>query len=121
MAHDHLRPRAEAPDTIYVDGTQVGTYSSTFSLTSVTRWSIGQEWDDSTPSDFYSGSVDDVRIYNKALTADEVKELMRGDPLLAWKPSPNDASIVDVVKTEEGLTWTAGDDATRARCLSRHG
>ena len=104
--------RDGATGTIYVDGTQVGTYAAAFALTSVTRWSIGQEWDDSTPSDFYNGSVDDVRIYNKALSADEVKELTRGDPLLAWKPSPNDASIVDVVKTENGLTWAPGNDAT---------
>ena len=96
---------------IYLDGTQIRTYASTFSLSTVTRWSIGQEWDGSTPSDFYNGLVDDVRIYNKALTPDEVKELMRGDPLVAWKPSPGNGSTVDVVKAEQGLAWTAGDNA----------
>ncbi len=100
---------------IYVDGAQRATYSSNFTWTSpvVTRWSIGQEWDDSTPSDFYMGEVDDVRIYNKALTADEVKQLMRGDPRLAWKPSPDNRSTVDVEKAKLGLTWSAGDNATQ--------
>jgi regulation of enolase protein 1 (concanavalin A-like superfamily) len=96
---------------IYLDGTQIATYSSTFSLSTVTRWSIGQEWDGTTPSDFYTGLVDDVRIYNKALTADEVKELMRGDPQLAWKPKPDDKSTVDVIKAEQGMAWSPGDDA----------
>ncbi len=96
---------------IYVDGVQAVTYASTFSLSSVTRWSIGQEWDDTTPSDFYTGSVDDVRIYSKALTAEQIKEVMKGDALLPKKPSPSNKSTVDVVKAEAGLSWTAGDNA----------
>ncbi len=98
---------------IYVDGVQRATYSTSFSLSNITRWSIGQEWDDATPSDFYNGRVDDVRFYTKALTADEVKELMRGDPSLAWKPSPADGTTVDVVKAEQGASWAAGDDAAQ--------
>jgi len=98
---------------IYVDGVQIGTYSATFTLDSVTRWSIGQEWDSSTPSDFYTGAVDELRIYNKALTADEVKLLMRGDPLLAWNPNPDKDSTVDLEKAKQGLTWSPGDNATQ--------
>src|SRR4030065_2439831 len=81
---------------IYVDAVQVGTYNAAFALDTVTRWSIGQEWDDSTPSDFYVGMVDDVRVYNAALTQARIVELTRGDPLLAWSPSPDNNSIVDV-------------------------
>jgi hypothetical protein len=46
---------------IYVDGVEAVTYTSSFSLGSVTRWSIGQEWDNTTASDSYTGAVDDVR------------------------------------------------------------
>jgi len=98
---------------VYLDGVQTATYSSTFSLSTVTLWSIGMEWDPPSPSDFFNGSVDDVRIYNKSLTAAEVKELMRGDPALAWKPSPDDKATVDVVKIAQGLSWAAGNDATQ--------
>ncbi|MHC4487235.1 MAG: LamG-like jellyroll fold domain-containing protein [Planctomycetota bacterium] len=56
---------------IYVDGALRGTYSAGFSLGSVTRWSIGQEWDTG-PSDFYNGEVDDARIYDYPLSAGEV-------------------------------------------------
>ena len=60
---------------MYVDGLQRGTYSSGFSLDTVTRWSIGQEWDAAgtiSPSDFYTGAVDDARFYNYALSDAEV-------------------------------------------------
>jgi hypothetical protein len=57
---------------IYVDGLPRGTYSAGFSLAGVTRWSIGQEWDNTSPSDFYTGLVDDARIYNYPLSAAEV-------------------------------------------------
>jgi len=105
--------RDGATGYIYVDGTLRTTYSTSFSLSNITRWSIGQEWDDSTPSDFYNGLVDDVRVYSKPLTADEVQGLMRVDLALAWKPSPGNGATVDVIKAEEGLTWSPGDDAAQ--------
>ena len=98
---------------IYVDAVQIGTYNPTFSLGTVTRWSIGQEWDDSTPSDFYVGMVDDVRFYNKALSQAEVAELTRGDPLVAWNPNPGNGATVDVEGAKSPLSWTAGDQATQ--------
>ncbi|MHC4536213.1 MAG: LamG domain-containing protein, partial [Planctomycetota bacterium] len=96
---------------IYVDGVQAATYSSSFSLSTVTRWSIGQEWDDSTPSNFYVGMVDDARFYNTSLTADQIQELMRGDPLAAWNPNPNNKSTVDIKEARKPLSWSAGDEA----------
>ncbi|MFB0523983.1 MAG: LamG domain-containing protein, partial [Phycisphaerae bacterium] len=57
---------------VYVDGLLRGTYSARFSLASVTRWSIGQEWDNATASNFYSGAVDDARFYNYPLSDVEV-------------------------------------------------
>ena len=100
--------------TIYTDGVEVGTYIANFSLDGVNRWSIGQEWDSSdssSPSDFYVGMVDEVRFYNASLTADQVRELMRGDPLLAWNPTPNNKSTIVVKEASKPLSWSAGDDA----------
>jgi len=104
--------RSGSSGYIYVDGVQHGSYTASFSLGSVTRWSIGQEWDGSSPSNFYLGMVDDARFYKVALTADQVKELMRGDPLLAWNPSPDNNSTVDIDEAKEPLSWTAGDEAS---------
>jgi hypothetical protein len=95
---------------VYTDGVQVGTIATNIDITTETRWSIGQEWD-SVPSDFYVGMVDEVRFYKVALTADQVKELMRGDPLAAWNPSPNNKSTVDIIDARKPLSWSAGDEA----------
>ncbi len=57
------------------------------------------------------GLVDDIRIYSKALTAEEIQLVMRGDPKLAWKPSPADETMPDVDNVLP-LTWSAGDEAT---------
>ncbi len=97
---------------IYVDGVQHARYTAGFTLDGVTRWSIGQEWDDSSPSNFYVGMVDDARFYKVPLTAEQVKELMRGDPLLAWNPSPENNSTVDIDRAKQPLSWTAGDEAS---------
>jgi len=59
---------------------------------------------------FWSGLIDDVRIYNRALTADEINQLMVLLALpFATKPSPSDGSPVPDVATY--LTWTPGDGA----------
>jgi len=96
---------------LYTDGVQVAKITSGIDITTETRWSIGQEWD-SSPSDFYVGMVDDARFYDVALMADEVKELMRGDPLLAWNPSPDNNSTVDIDEAKQPLSWSAGDAAS---------
>ena len=69
----HLITYVRDGDTgyVYADGALRGTYSAGFSLGSVTRWSIGQEWDTG-PSDFYTGAVDDVRFYDYSLSEGEV-------------------------------------------------
>jgi len=103
--------RSGSKGSIYVDGVLAGTYSPSFSLDSVTRWSIGQEWDGTSPSDFYIGLVDDVRFYKTALNVSQIAEIMRGDPLVAWNPRPNNKSVVVIDEAQKPLSWSAGDDA----------
>jgi hypothetical protein len=61
---------------------------------------------------FYHGLMDDIRIYDKVLTADEVLETMRGDPTLAWDPSPANGSMPDI-DAATPLTWSPGDNASQ--------
>ncbi len=96
--------------SVYTDGVQVGSITTPIDITTETRWSIGQEWD-SAPSDFYFGMVDEVRFYDSALTADQVQELMRGDPLAAWNPNPNNKSTVDIKEAGKPISWSPGDNA----------
>jgi hypothetical protein len=105
--------RSSSTGIIYIDGAQAGTYTPAFDLSAVTRWSIGQEWDDATASDFYIGAVDDARFYNASLTAEQIVELTRGDPLLAWNPSPGNGAVVDIERAKQPLTWSPGDKASQ--------
>jgi len=57
------------------------------------------------------GEVDDIRIYHRALTQEEIVLVMRGDPRLAWAPSPADDSTPDV-DSATPLSWSAGNDAS---------
>jgi len=59
-----------------------------------------------------AGDIDDLRIYDKALTQAEIAHAMRGDPRLAWDPNPSNRSTpnIDDVKP---LTWSPGDFAAQ--------
>ena len=61
---------------------------------------------------FYIGSLDDVRLYDRVLSVAEIQETMRGDPLVAWNPSPANGSIPNF-KDATPLTWSPGDKASK--------
>jgi hypothetical protein len=70
----------------YVDGVQENTHSANFNFSASDRWSIAQEWDDDNPSDFLAGAVDEVAMWDRALTVEEVAYLYnygRGNTPLA--------------------------------------
>ncbi len=61
---------------IYVDGNLENTHTPNWTFTDPgNRWSIGQEWDDVTPSNFLAGAVDDLRIYDRGLSYAEIAGL----------------------------------------------
>ena len=62
--------------------------------------------------EFFNGVLDDVRIYNRALAADEIKQVMRGDPLIAWNPQPASNTTLDI-RDATTLTWSAGNTAVK--------
>jgi len=61
---------------------------------------------------YYQGSMDDFRIYNYALPQAEIQRVMKGDPLLAWDPSPVNGSTPDVERVSP-LSWSPGDNAAQ--------
>jgi hypothetical protein len=60
----------------------------------------------------WDGLIDDVRIYNRVLTAEEITVVMRGEPDLAWNPSPSDRSTPDITDATP-LSWSPGDLAVQ--------
>jgi len=70
---------------------------------------IGQMYDLSS-SRWFIGAIDDVRIYSKALTPEEIEKTMAGDPRLSWDPKPANASIPNIDDIVP-LDWSPGDFA----------
>ncbi len=102
--------RSRSTGYIYVDGFQENTHTANWDFSSTDRWSIGQEWDDLTASDFLTGTVDDVQIYNRALTLKEIEQVMAGiPPGVASNPKPAHEEI-DVPR-DVVLSWTPGEFA----------
>jgi len=58
------------------------------------------------------GEIDDFRIYDNALTAEEIKLAMRGDLTIAWDPSPANGSTQNI-KDATPLIWSPGDKASQ--------
>jgi hypothetical protein len=56
------------------------------------------------------GEIDDARIYDKVLTAEEIQQVMLGDTKLAGSPVPERAALVDI-RDIGSLSWSAGDTA----------
>ncbi|MHC4116857.1 MAG: LamG domain-containing protein [Planctomycetota bacterium] len=63
-------------------------------------------------SQTFNGMIDDVRVYNKVLTAEEIALAMRGDTLVAWDASPANGSTPDI-DSALPLGWQAGDKASQ--------
>ena len=98
----------------YIDGrlnAPTDNYAATTGTTTgCTKLIIGAGSNDA--SGGWDGLIDDVRIYDKALTAEEIAEVMRGEPDLAWNPSPANRSTPDV-RSATPLTWLPGDLAAQ--------
>jgi hypothetical protein len=95
---------------IYVDGVQENSYAAGFNFSDSDLWSIGQEWDSGGPSGFLTGTVDEVYVYDRALTDEEIQATMKGVGYpYASGASPADGSYID--DTWVSLSWRAGDFA----------
>jgi len=97
--------------TFYLDGqddTRASTDTDAFNITSNFDVKIGQMYDLSS-SRWFVGLIDDVRIYSKELTLEEIGKAMMGDPRLAWGPSPADGSTPNIEEAKL-FSWTPGDN-----------
>jgi len=61
---------------------------------------------------WFLGQMDDVRVYNKALTVEAIQKVMQGDVRLAWTPQPLTGVSLDI-RDAGTLTWSAGEGAAR--------
>ncbi|HUT46759.1 MAG TPA: LamG domain-containing protein [Sedimentisphaerales bacterium] len=96
---------------IYVDGRLEASNTGTIrSLDSTIQVAIGADIRDSV--NYFNGTIDDVRIYNRALTEDEIKQVMRGDLFVAWSPNPANGATPGVDEALP-LSFSPGDSASQ--------
>ncbi|UCE48398.1 MAG: LamG domain-containing protein, partial [Phycisphaerales bacterium] len=95
---------------VYVDGVQENYHEADPTFSADDLWSIGQEWDSGGPGAHLAGTVDDARIYDRALTGEEVRKVMTGIPHgAAFDPSPADEAT-DVPR-DATFSWMPGEYA----------
>ncbi|MFH1881382.1 MAG: LamG-like jellyroll fold domain-containing protein [Planctomycetota bacterium] len=96
---------------VYVDGEEVatGTYTGLAAIHPF-AW-IGNDGNPvSEGTEAFGGLLDEVRLYDGVLNADQIRAAMRGEPLpLASSPSPKDGSMI--LDTWANLSWSPGDFA----------
>jgi hypothetical protein len=96
---------------IYVDGVLqaeqtagVAPYRGTSGDTIIGNWETGAQW--------YQGIVDDVHVFDRALTDEQLQDLIVNNVSPIWPkaegPAPVDGATGIVLPL---LTWTKGDDA----------
>jgi len=99
-----------AEATLYVDGgnpVSVPHTANEFNLSGTIR--LGRPV---SRERFYTGLIDDVRVYNYVLSPDEIAIIMRGDVTLAWNPKPASGSTSNIDDVTS-VSWSAGDNAAQ--------
>ncbi|MDP7422109.1 MAG: LamG domain-containing protein, partial [bacterium] len=73
VAGDSVLEIPSGTPKVWVDGNPItGFATSAVSWDEARKFSLGQEWDSTSLTDFWRGSIDDVRVYNHTLSEDQV-------------------------------------------------
>ena len=92
--------------TIYVDGNNVHSYTTSTTIAADDLFSLGQEYDAGpSPSDYFNGIIDEVALYNRVLSVEEIQQLYQvtGD-------INNDGvvNLLDLAILAESWLWQGG-------------
>ncbi|MDT8301539.1 MAG: LamG-like jellyroll fold domain-containing protein [Sedimentisphaerales bacterium] len=94
--------------TAYYNGEYAGTFNPADDDLVANKFAIGVN---RAEDNWFDGSVDEFRVYNRSLTQEEIQLVMRGDPMLAWLPSPTNGSLLNL-RDAGSLSWSPGDNAS---------
>jgi len=96
------------------DDTRSGTDPDAFNLVAQNDVGIGIRVHNDQRE--FVGTLDDVRLYDKELTAGQISQIL--DPARAWDPTPADGDKDVALGTT--LTWKAGADPDTGRDFTTH-
>jgi len=102
--------------SLYVDGILDGSMdaSGTINTWDGYFFCIGAHYkkgDERDPRRFFDGLIDDIRIYDKALSGSDIRQLFTFKPGSASKPNPADEDT-DAARNVD-LSWSAADTAVQ--------
>jgi len=95
---------------LYVDGVRQAAGNATNFVPSDLFFQIGRQYSNTTTQRLFNGKIDDVRVYNKALTDAEIADVMLGDTKMAGNPVPGRDALLDM-RDISSLSWSRGSTA----------
>jgi len=96
----------------FINGEPAGTGGSGITLPGMADLDPVRLGNTQEASRVFNGIIDDARIYRVALTQDELKDAMQGDPTRAKNPQPAHNSDLDI-RNADFLSWSAGSVAAQ--------
>ena len=103
--HDIAYTRNGTVGTLFLDGVILGTHTVTYSLSSSDYWSIGQEFDGTSISNEYVGYIDNVSVWDRVLTQEEIQANMTNEL------TGNESGLVGYWDFNEGSGTTVTDQS----------
>ncbi len=96
---------------LYVNGVEVGKAAHNTNASSITTMRLGNAYSGDV---YYEGMMDDVRLFDHAITAAQVSEIMNKgeDPLMAGSANPSSGARVPF-NMALPLLWSAGKEAAQ--------
>ena len=89
---------------LYLNGQpgNTATWTDNDVMTAVSRLRIGNDFNSQTPARGFQGALDDIQIYEGALTDAQVLDIYNGDPICV---SPANLTASNVTGTSADLSW----------------
>lgn len=105
---------ADAGHALYIDGNLAKSDATALKLPTalINNFEIGRLGRQSA-TDYFRGAIDDVRVYNEALTIGKVRAIFK--PKLASNPMPFDGAVS--IPVDQVLSWNAPSDPNIASTL----
>ncbi len=98
---------------LYVDGVQVGSAAHNTNVKTLAAMRLGRPFGTGSGNCYYDGLMDDVRLFNYAISAAKVTEIVNKgeDPLRAGTPNPGNRAVVPINRATP-LSWSQGQKAS---------
>ena len=98
--------------TLYLDNKIIGTYITTYATSSTNNFYLFKSGDGSLYEEAYEGKVDDIRIYSRALTRDEISSMYFAFPSVSSSSATASSTSTTSLSATASGTCTTSSSAT---------